>query len=243
MKLGSILLSVCIVAGIVFLTGLGVWQMKRLAWKEGMIARVEQNLNEAPLTMEAIDKRLQSGEDIEYRPVKLSGVFDHSKEQFYFATFKGKPGYFVYTPLTQNNGAVVFVNRGYIPLELKDRSNRPLGLISDKVEINGLARSAPSEKPNSFVPNNDLAKNVYHWKSLSQMAGNTFDKMEVSIVPFFVDADSAPVPGGMPTGGVTRIQFPNSHLQYALTWFGLAGALLVVGGIFLRGRIKHEAAA
>ena len=87
------------------------------------------------------------------------------------------------------------------------------------------------------MPNNDLAKNVYYWKSLSQMAGNAYDKMEKGTVDFFLDADATPVPGGLPVGGVTRIEFPNNHLGYAITWFGLALALLGVGGFFLRSRM------
>ena len=52
------------------------------------------------------------------------------------------------------------------------------------------------------------------------------------LVPFFVDADATPNPGGLPVGGVTLIDLPNSHLQYALTWYGLAGTLVVVFGLF-----------
>ncbi len=240
MKLGTFILIICIVGGIVFLSGLGIWQIKRLAWKEAMIARVEQNLNEAPQSMAEIEALLRNGEDIEYRPVRLSGVFDHEKEQHYFATYKGQAGYYVYTPLKRNNGEITFVNRGYIPLELKDRFKRQKGLVTGVVKIEGLARTAPLQKPNSFVPNNDLVKNIYYWKSLSQMAGNVFDKTDIELTRFFVDTNDALVPGGLPVGGVTRIVFPNSHLQYAITWFGLAGTLLVVGGIFLRGRMKPD---
>ena len=48
------------------------------------------------------------------------------------------------------------------------------------------------------------------------------------VLPFFLDADATPVPGGLPRGGVTVIDLPNSHLQYAVTWYGLALALLGV---------------
>ena len=61
-----------------------------------------------------------------------------------------------------------------------------------------------------------------------------------AVMPFFVDAGDAANPGGLPKGGVTLIEFPNSHLQYALTWFGLAGALLAVGGYFLFGRVRRN---
>ena len=66
------------------------------------------------------------------------------------------------------------------------------------------------------------------------------DLMNANVLPFFLDADDKPVPGGAITGGVTRIEFPNSHLQYALTWFGLAAALLAVGISFLWSQRHHK---
>ena len=57
------------------------------------------------------------------------------------------------------------------------------------------------------------------------------------LIPFFIDADATPNPGGLPIGGVTMVDLPNSHLQYAVTWFGLAAALAAVLGVWLwRGR-------
>ncbi|PLU82633.1 hypothetical protein BMJ22_10945 [Sinorhizobium medicae] len=56
------------------------------------------------------------------------------------------------------------------------------------------------------------------------------------VVPFFIDADAAPNPGGLPVGGVTQFDLPNNHLQYALTWYGLAAALVAVSGVFVYRR-------
>ncbi len=53
------------------------------------------------------------------------------------------------------------------------------------------------------------------------------------VLPFFIDAGKAPNPGGLPVGGVTIIDLPNSHLQYAVTWYGLAAALAGVLGAWL----------
>jgi surfeit locus 1 family protein len=59
------------------------------------------------------------------------------------------------------------------------------------------------------------------------------------LVPFFIDADKAPNPGGLPVGGVTIIDLPNNHLQYALTWYGLAAALAAVLILRLRRPAKE----
>ena len=127
-----------------------------------------------------------------------------------------------------------------MPLQRKQLAGREKGQAAGEVTIIGLARSAPSAKPNSFVPDNDLGKNVYHWKSLPQMTANAFPEGGVDVVPLFVDANDAANPGGLPVGGVTLISFPNSHLQYAITWFGLALTLLGVGGFFLFGRLRQK---
>ncbi|NKB51018.1 MAG: SURF1 family protein [Rhizobiaceae bacterium] len=238
MKLTNVILVVAIALGVIFLSGLGAWQIKRLAWKEGLIARVETNLSSPPLSFEEVQITYDRGEDIEYRPMRVSGVFDHAREQHFYATHKGNPGYFVYTPLKLDADAYVFVNRGYVPLQKKSADTRAPGQITGRQEIEGLARSAPQSKPNTFVPENDLHKNIYYWKSLAQMKVQAFGDETPNVVPFFVDAGDAPNPQKLPVGGVTRIEFSNSHLQYALTWFGLAGALLVVGGFFLFGRIR-----
>ena len=240
MKLSNLILMVAIALGVVFLAGLGTWQMKRLAWKEGLIERVQKNLTEPPLPLSQIETMLTKNEDIEYRPVWVTGRVNHGLERHYFATFKGQPGYFVYTPLTRPSGQVIFVNRGFVPLTKKATTDRVAGQVAGEIRISGLARSAPLQKPNRFVPDNDFEKNVYHWKSLSQMTERAYGKDSPSIAQLFVDADSTPNPGKLPRGGVTRITFPNSHLQYALTWFGLAGALLIVGGYFLSGRLKSQ---
>ncbi len=236
MRWTTLLLLTCIAVGTVFLTGLGIWQMKRLAWKEALIERVEAGLKKPPVSVGQIESELAVGKDIEYRPATASGLFLHDHESHFFATHKGKPGYFVYTPLKLNDGRLLFVNRGFVPIERKSVSLREQGQITSDTLINGLARGAPAGKPNSFVPDNDLAKNVFYWKSIDQMTGRLPGDLQSNVLPFFLDADETPVPGGVITGGVTRITFPNSHLQYALTWFGLAGALLVVGASFAWSR-------
>ena len=98
--------------------------------------------------------------------------------------------------------------------------------------VTGLARNPLYDKPSSIVPNNDLMTNIYYWKDLPTMAGQS-GIADDKLVPFFIDADKTPNPGGLPVGGVTIIDLPNSHLQYAVTWYGLAATLLAVTGISL----------
>lgn len=58
-----------------------------------------------------------------------------------------------------------------------------------------------------------------------------------AVAPYFIDADAAVNPGGLPVGGLTVIHFPNNHLVYAITWYGLAAMVLALLVFILRGKI------
>jgi surfeit locus 1 family protein len=238
-KKGSLVarLGAFAVLAIVFaiLISLGTWQMQRLHWKEGLLQAIAERRSAPPVTLAEVEKISAEGGDIDYRTVNVSGTFDHSKERHFFATYNGRTGYYVFTPLNIEDGRALFVNRGFVPFELKDSSTRLAGELPASVAIHGLARPKLAEKPSSLVPDNDLAKNIFYWKDLDTMASSVGLPAE-KVVPFFVDADATPNPGGLPIGGVTQFDLPNSHLQYALTWYGLAGALVVVSGVFLMRR-------
>ncbi|WP_176085973.1 SURF1 family protein [Martelella sp. HB161492] len=215
---------------------LGNWQLRRLAWKEDLLATIDARLAALPVPLAAIEAIQAAKGDIEYRPVTASGTFEHDGEQDYFATYEGQSGYYIYTPLRLADGRAIFVNRGFVPFDRKERAGRAEGAVSGPVSITGLAREAPQRKPSFLVPENDPAQNIFYWKDLAAMrqaAG--LDAAET--VPFFIDANDAPNPGGLPVGGVTRISFPNDHLQYAITWYGLAAALaVIVALLYGRGR-------
>lgn len=215
------------------LLALGTWQVQRLHWKEALIARIEERIAADPVPLEEIVRLQTAGEDIDYRPTHLSGTFLHEGEQHYLATWEGQSGFFVHTPLRLADGHYVFVNRGFVPYDRKEPETRPGGQLAATVEITGLARTAPGEKPSFIVPDNDPAKNIFYWKDLSAMVSSAgLDEEEV--YPFFVDADVTPNPGGLPIGGVTRINLPNNHFQYAVTWYGLAFALVCVLVVWIR---------
>src|SRR5690606_31577885 len=153
------------------------------------------------------------GADIEYRPTSVAGLLQHESERHYLATWQGQSGFFVHTPLRLADGSYLFVNRGFVPYDFKDPSTRPEGQIAGNVRIDGLARLAPEEKPSFIVPDNDPARNIFYWKDLDLMASSA-GLAGQSVYPFYVDADDTPNPGGLPVGGVTRLDLPNNHLQY-----------------------------
>lgn len=223
-----------VLLALVILLSLGTWQVRRLYWKEALLSEIETRIHAAPVELGEIEKIAASGGDIEYRTVRLSGTFDHARERHFFATHLGQTGYYVYTPLKLDDGRDIFVNRGFIPYEMKDAGKREQGQVPGRVTLQGLARAQLAAKPSMMLPDNDVAKNIFYWKDLRVMAEST-GIARASLVPFFVDADATPNPGGFPVGGVTIIDLPNNHLQYAITWYGLAAALVfVVGFAYVR---------
>lgn len=230
-------LLVAIGIALVILLSLGTWQVSRLQWKQDLLAEIEARRQAPPATRAEVETAIAAGTDIDYLPATVSGTFDHADEQYFFATDEGAVGYHVYTPLTLADGRVVFVNRGFVPDALKDPARRAEGQAAGPVTITGLARARLAAKPSWVVPDNEPAKKLYFWKDLDAMAAEAGIPTG-RLVPFFVDADATPNPGGWPKGGVTQLDLPNNHLSYAVTWYGLAAVLIVVSVLAFRRKAR-----
>jgi surfeit locus 1 family protein len=222
------LAAISALAGFAVLVALGTWQLQRLQWKEALIATIGERVAALPAPLAQVEAQFARTADIEYQPVTVSGTLRHDSERHFFATWQGQSGFFVYTPLRLDDGRFVFVNRGFVPYDRKDPMTRQQGLIGGEITLTGLARAALDEKPSAIVPDNQPETNIFYWKDIETMAASAGLPAAADVVPFFVDAGDAPTPGGLPIGGVTIIDLPNNHLQYAMTWYGLAAALLAV---------------
>jgi surfeit locus 1 family protein len=201
---------------------LGGWQLQRLEWKQALIAQREAAVTGAPV---ALPQTLADARALEFHTVVDEGVFLHDKEIFLGAIGpKGAAGFDVLTPLREAGGRAVFVNRGFVPTELKNPTKRAAGQPTGSVRVAGLVRVPPDTKPGWFVPDNRADINYWFWVDLPAIGAAA----GLNAVPFYVDADATPNPGGWPKGGVTPLVLPNDHLQYAITWFSLAVAALVI---------------
>lgn len=214
------------------LVTLGTWQVERLAWKDALLASIAQRMSDGAVPLAEMETRYRMRGDVDYMPVTATGRFHHAGERHFLATWQGKSGFYVYAPLELADGRIVLVNRGFVPYDLKDPAKRAAGQVEGEVTITGLARNPLSGKPSWILPDNDPAANIFFWKDRDTMARSAGLRSAVEIVPFFIDADATPNPGGFPIGGVTLIDMPNNHLQYAVTWYGLAAALLGVFGVW-----------
>ncbi len=220
--------ALLVLVALAILLSLGTWQVQRLHWKEALLADIAERRAAPPVPLADIEAMQPAGTDVEYRRVSLTGTFDHAKERHFFATFEGQTGFYIYTLMTLADGRILFVNRGFVPYDLKSPDKRSQGQVAGEQTLTGYVRAPLFTKPSMIVPDNDIAKNIFYWKDLSAMASSA-GVDQAKLVPLFVDADATKQnPGGWPKGGVTQFDLPNSHLQYAVTWYGLAAALLAV---------------
>lgn len=226
--------------GVAMLVALGNWQMHRLAWKEGLIAAIAERAHAVPVSLGVAEERSARGEDVEYTRVSFKGQFLNDREIHLYALDEaGAPGFHVITPLRLGDGSIVLVNRGFVPNELKDPSRRSAGQLSGDVSVTGLLRR-PDEQA-LFIPGNDTARNIWYWRDIDAMAAVAAGSDATRVHRFIVDAEAEPAsPGGWPRGGVTRLTLPNRHLEYALTWYGLAATLVVVFVAFAASRPRDS---
>jgi surfeit locus 1 family protein len=216
------------------LVGLGTWQMQRKAWKEDLIAQIAARIHQPPVAFAELEKRPPAS--LEYARARVRGTFRHEGEQLLWEPDPRQgPGYHVYTPLRLDDGRYILVNRGYVTETRKAPATRPEGQITGTVEVVGLLR-APIARA-MFSPDHDLRTGVWYWRDLDGMTRAALGTDAGKAVRYAIDAEATPAnPGGWPQGGVTRLTLPNRHLEYALTWYGLAATLIGVLAVFLIGR-------
>jgi surfeit locus 1 family protein len=224
------------VPAVLVMLGLGGWQLQRLGEKSAAIDERVERTTAAPVefpfaaTAEALPA-------LEFRRSAVAGRFRHDQELYLAArSMRGNPGYQVVTPIEvaegPHAGAVVLVNRGWVPVERKEPDSRAEGQVAGPVTVEGVIRLPGVQR--WMVPDNEPASNVWFWEDLAGMASHL--AIADRVAPVFLEAGPADNPGGFPIGGQTRVNLPNDHLQYAITWFALAVALAVIWYLYSRRR-------
>ncbi|MDH6166673.1 surfeit locus 1 family protein [Variovorax boronicumulans] len=234
-------LAVCAALAFAGFFALGTWQVERRAWKLDLIARVDQRVHApaAPPPARADWPQVNAAND-EYRHVRLTGTFLHDKETLTQASTRLGAGFWVLTPLRTADGTVVLVNRGFVPPEARERVNRAATEAKGEVTVAGLLRI--TEPKGGFLRKNDPAADRWFSRDVQAIAAA---RGLNDVAPYFVDAEAdpslPPETADYPVRGLTVIAFPNSHLVYALTWYGLA--LMVLGGAWFVWRDGRRRAA
>lgn len=224
------LVGLAIVAAALFV-GLGVWQVQRLAWKTALIEQVETRVHAEPVPAPA----LLAGTGDAYRPVVAVGRFLHDREALVQAVTDLGPGSWVMTPLATDRGFTVWINRGFVPATPASGATRIWARPEGPVTVSGLVRL--SEPKGGFLRANDAAAD--RWFSRDVQGLSAARRLQGPAAPYFIDAFASP---GVdwPRGGLTVLRFPNSHLVYALTWFGLAAMALFAAWRVIRDRRRPD---
>lgn len=206
---------------------LGAWQVERLAWKQGLIARVERQRHAAPSPAPGPAQwaALQRDAD-EYRQVTVRGEFVHARETLVAATTVLGSGYWVLTPLHSDEGHWVLVNRGFVPPEWRERARRRADEPQGMQVVTGLLRL--SEPGGRLWQHNDPQAGRWYSRDVAAIAAARelpAATPGVPMAPYFIDAgaDGPNVRGAAwPRAGLTVVHFSNNHRVYAATWFALA---------------------
>ncbi len=224
------------------LVGLGVWQLERLGWKEGVIASMGARVEATPAPLAPSSNwAALAATDYDYSRVAATGRFEPRVEALIFrasGTPVGgpeQPGYWAMSPFRLADGATLLVNRGFVSADRRVDPARLAGLPQGDVTITGLLR-AP-EARNWFTPADNVATGEWYTRDPGAIAA------ALSLgqaAPFSLDEDAYPAAPGLPGGGATVFDIPNNHLGYAATWFGLALTLVGVLGGFVWKRLHGE---
>ncbi len=211
--------------GAAILLGLGVWQMQRLAWKEGILAQIEAKISADPAPLPA-----DPGPDPDqYLPVTLTGTFTGEGLDVLVSRKEIGAGYRIIAVM-ETGGRRVLVDRGFLLDEARD-APRP-GAAAGLVTING--NLLWPVEVDSFTPPPDAKTGLWFARDLPAMAA-ALNTEAVLVVQWASTLDD-PMVEAMP---VDTTNIPNDHLGYAVQWFGLAAVWLGMTA-YLLWRIRRR---
>jgi surfeit locus 1 family protein len=243
---GIVLPTIAVLIVFALLLGLGKWQLDRKVWKEGLIDSVTQRLAAAPsdLPPPALWPQLTADKD-EFRRVRFLGLLMPGQEARVFTSGSNfrpdvsGPGYWVlalarvFFP-AEFVGTVIVVNRGFLPQGIESKAVTAGG---EAIEMVGALRWP--EAPGSFTPAADPAHNLWFARDVPAIVqAKNWD----APAPFYVELESPQPPDGVPRPGPLKVDLPDDHLQYALTWFGLAAVVAGSFAFWLLGRWRERQA-
>ncbi|MBU92152.1 MAG: hypothetical protein CML88_01295 [Rhodobiaceae bacterium] len=221
----NIFVSLIVILGFSILIGLGTWQIDRLGQKQDLLKKIER-VSQDITDLKDIKIDEDNLDDWLYRKVKIHGDFIMQENIFVFTHLSdprgkfGGAGYWVLDPFRSNEGDIVIINRGFIPQNIFDQFSISGNEYRENT-VTGYIRKF--EKENLFTPDKNTKDRILY----------LFEKNDIKkmfrierIEPYFIDqVDEYRL---LPQSNETQLKFPNNHLSYAITWYGLATALLFI---------------
>ncbi len=215
--------GVMALAMVAVLLGLGTWQVRRLAWKQGVLADIARAEAAAPTP-------LGPGQPPPFAKVAVTGRLRADLAALYGSDVRDTPegptlGAFLIEPLVRADGPPVLVERGWVP----ETRGRPLAEPGQDVTVTGYVH--PAETPGWFSASDDPAGRRFFTLDPAAI-GSALDLPRIA--PFVLVALGPAPPEGYPDPAKHLPRPPNDHLQYAITWYGLAAALVVIFAVWSR---------
>jgi surfeit locus 1 family protein len=209
------------------LVSLGVWQVKRLHWKEGLLAQIHALQSAPAQPLVKVLQRVGAGQAVDYTRV-TADCPDIETTPFLrlWSVPDVRSGYRIITACALKNSpfGAILVDRGFITLDDAARWNGAPGAVLTQ-PITGVLRAG--DRANFVTPANQPAQNLWYARDVFAMER----ALHVSDAPpVFLMLESPAPKGPGPVPAALPSEIPNNHLSYAITWFGLAAALL---GVYL----------
>ncbi|WP_224825221.1 SURF1 family protein [Cognatishimia sp. MH4019] len=205
--------------GAAILVSLGVWQMQRLEWKQGVLAEIDAQIS-GPAIALPIDADPEADR---YAPVELTGTIGRPEIPVLVSVKRVGPGYRLIVPF-ETQGRRVLLDQGFIPLDAKDAA-RPTGEVTIRGNLHW------PDEIDSYTPDNDLDANIWFSRDVPTLAEALDTEPLLVIAATQTDPSVTPLP-------VDSSAIPNDHLNYAITWFSLAVVWLGMTA-FLVSRIRR----
>lgn len=214
--------------GFAILMSLGVWQVKRLAWKEALLAQLAANAAAPAVDLKTAFNMSRAGSNVEFVRVAFTGTYKNDSWMKMLSSYDGGQGWTIITPAASDDGWAVIVDRGRLPGQMLEHFQQ----LDGPQQIEGVIRTHPFGQ-NFFDPANDATGNMWYWWDVKGMVAASGLPADLKPYPFAVQL----VPGAssvdFPRPQAPKADLANNHLGYAITWFGLALTLLGVAGFYI----------
>jgi cytochrome oxidase assembly protein ShyY1 len=238
--------SVFTLAMVVAFVGLGLWQLQRRVEKHALIATLTERLAAAPGALpQASQWGALTPERDEFRRVSFTATYQPRPDAMVYSSGSAVrddisgPGTWAFLPARLPGRETVVINTGFVQNTMQDRAQQDRAvtrlLTNEPVTLTGYIRFP--ETAGSLTPPEDIAKRLWFTRDDLAMARSLgWAEGGKPVAPFYIDLE-APLPAsGIPKPGPLSVHLKDDHLQYAVTWFGLAGAVVIAFGVWWRGR-------
>ena len=210
------------IVGTAILVALGIWQVQRLEWKEGVLADIEARIAADPVPVPADP----DPEADRYLPVRAEGDLTGERLQVLASVKRVGPVHRV-VEVFETDGRRLLLDRGYIPADEKDAA-----LSSGRVTVSGNLHWP--DETDSFTPAPDRDENLWFAREVPLMAEALATEPLLIVAREVSPSDPLVTQLPVDTSGI-----PNDHLEYAITWFSLAAIWAGMTG-WLLWRIRRR---